>query len=218
MNSIAISELSTVPRKPLVVWVHGSSRADKCWPASHWLALGLRLHAAGWRVALVHGNAAEAVASQAMADSLNAAVAANCRGRGNHAPVVEPVATVWPRMPLDALAMALAQECGTFCYEAKSPRGGVIGVDSGISHIAVALGLPHVQLYNFDTAWRTGPLGQPHQASVYAQPVPSVEAVWQAWLECSGGLNPDLAASDAAAALDNPVHSSDKNATFAFTA
>ena len=218
MNSIAISELSTVPRKPLVVWVHGSSRADKCWPASHWLALGLRLHAAGWRVALVHGNAAEAVASQDTADALNAAVAANSRGLGNHALVVEPVATVWPRMPLDALAMALAHECGTSCYEAKSPRGGVIGVDSGISHIAVALGLPHVQLYNFDTAWRTGPLGQPHQASVYAQPVPSVETVWQAWLECSGGLNPDLAASDAAAALDNPVHSSDKNATFAFTA
>ena len=26
----------------------------------------------------------------------------------------------------------------------------------GLSHIAVALGLPHVQLYNFPTSWRTG--------------------------------------------------------------
>jgi len=33
---------------------------------------------------------------------------------------------------------------------------GVVGVDSGLSHIAVALGLPHVQLYNHPTAWRTG--------------------------------------------------------------
>ena len=62
---------------------------------------------------------------------------------------------------------------------------GAIGVDSGVSHIAVALGLPHVQIYNFDTAWRTGPLDCAHQVSVFAQPVPSVGAVWQAWLQCA---------------------------------
>ena len=62
---------------------------------------------------------------------------------------------------------------------------GAIGVDSGVSHIAVALGLPHVQIYNFDTAWRTGPLDYAHQVSVFAQPVPSVNAVWQAWLQCA---------------------------------
>ena len=62
---------------------------------------------------------------------------------------------------------------------------GAIGVDSGVSHIAVALGLPHVQIYNFDTAWRTGPLDCAHQVSVFAQPVPSVDAVWQAWLQCA---------------------------------
>ena len=46
---------------------------------------------------------------------------------------------------------------------------GAIGVDSGPSHIAVALGLPHVQIYNFPTAWRTGPQarhGQRHQVAV----------------------------------------------------
>ena len=59
-------------------------------------------------------------------------------------------AQVWPAMPLDALTDALAT-CA-----------GVIGVDSGLSHIAVALDLPHVQIYNFDTAWRTGPLPPPN--------------------------------------------------------
>jgi len=78
-------------------------------------------------------------------------------------------AVVWPRLGLDALTDALAT-CA-----------GVIGVDSGLSHIAVALDLPHVQLYNFDTAWRTGPLLNAHQCSVFAQPAPSVDAVWQAW-------------------------------------
>jgi heptosyltransferase-1 len=61
---------------------------------------------------------------------------------------------------------------------------GVIGVDSGLSHIAVALDLPHVQIYNFDTAWRTGPEGMTRQCSVVDCPTPSVDAVWDAWLTC----------------------------------
>ncbi len=82
----------------------------------------------------------------------------------------------WPLLALDDLLDSLAA-----CV-------GVIGVDSGLSHVAVALDLAHVQIYNFDTAWRTGPLSVPHgpdaaprQCSVYASPTPSVDAVWQAW-------------------------------------
>ena len=83
-------------------------------------------------------------------------------------------AVVWPRLALDALTDALAA-CA-----------GVVGVDSGLSHIAVALDLPHVQIYNFDTAWRTGPsFDERHpgarQCSVFAPPTPSVDAVWRAW-------------------------------------
>ncbi len=77
-------------------------------------------------------------------------------------------AWVWPGMALDALTDTLAQ-CA-----------GAIGVDSGLSHIAVALDLPHVQIYNFDTAWRTG-VHNAHQVCVYGQPTPAVDAVWQAW-------------------------------------
>jgi len=66
---------------------------------------------------------------------------------------------------------------------------GVIGVDSGLSHIAVALDRPHVQIYNFDTAWRTGPLaradGRQRQLSVFAEPAPAVEQVWAAWQRAS---------------------------------
>ena len=61
---------------------------------------------------------------------------------------------------------------------------GVIGLDSGLSHIAVALDRPHVQLYNFDTAWRTGPLAEQaaRQRSVVGSPFPTLDAVWDAWL------------------------------------
>ena len=150
--------IESIANARCVVLVHGTSRADKEWPLVHWIALGQRLIAAGWQVALAHGNAKERATSQAIADALNL-----------HSP---DAAIVWPLLPLDALTDALAQ-CG-----------GVIGVDSGVSHIAVALDLPHVQLYNFDTAWRTGPHSSGRQVSVFAQPAPGVEAVWQAWLGC----------------------------------
>jgi heptosyltransferase I len=82
-------------------------------------------------------------------------------------------AAVWPRLSLDAM------------LDAMSNTAGVVGVDSGLSHMAVALDLPHVQIYNFDTAWRTGPLeskASARQVSLYAMPTPSVDVVWRAWL------------------------------------
>lgn len=143
-----------VPRRACVVLVHGSSRADKQWPVASWIALGQRLIHSGFAVALAHGNAAEKSVSEAIAAKLDDA-------------------WVWPFMGLDAVTDTLAQSAG------------VIGVDSGLSHIAVALGLPHVQIYNFDTAWRTGPPAvEPKaspQVSVYANPTPDLDAVWQAW-------------------------------------
>ncbi len=157
----------------IIALVHGSSRTDKLWPQENWVALGRQLMAQGYHIALPHGSDAELATSQAIAAALNAA--------GDRD---EARATVWPRLPLDELTHELA------CC------AGVIGVDSGLSHIAVALDLPHVQIYNFDTAWRTGPLPaaaggkSAHQLSVFAQPTPSVQAVWDAWLVCRPRLQP----------------------------
>lgn len=80
-----------------------------------------------------------------------------------------PFAKVWPRQSLSSLAKQMIQCVGS------------IGVDSGPSHLSVALGMPHVQIYNFPTAWRTGPKGTQHQLCVYAEPSPSVQEVWNAW-------------------------------------
>ena len=135
-----------------VCFVHGTSREDKCWPMEDWLALGRRLIAQGHTIGLPHGSDAERFRSETLAGALGAA------------------AQVWPRLNLGALTDRMAT-CA-----------GVIGVDSGLSHIAVALDLPHVQVYNFDTAWRTGPFDSPRQRPVYALPTPGVDAVWDAWL------------------------------------
>ena len=143
--------------KKLVVFVHGTSRADKEWPLANWHELGLRLSNVGYQIALPYGNEEERLRSVAMAEMI-------------------PNAVVWPRMYIDNLMQAMAS------------TAGVIGVDSGLSHIAVALNLPHVQIYNFDTAWRTGPIRRVNeptrQRSVVDFPTPSVDAVWSLWQEC----------------------------------
>lgn len=138
-------------REDTVVFIHGTSRDDKCWPEAHWIDLGRRLVAQGHGIGLPHGSDEELARSRRLAEAIG------------------PRAQAWPRLALDALTDRL----GTCA--------GAIGVDSGLSHIAVALDLPHVQIYNFDTAWRTGPFGSARQRSVHATPTPSVEAVWQAW-------------------------------------
>ena len=142
-------------RGPLVALVHGTSRTDKQWPVSSWQALGRRLNAEGYALALPQGSDAEQQSAQRIAAGLSE---------------VE----VWPRLQLDALTDALAG-CA-----------GVVGVDSGLSHMAVAIDLRHVQIYNFDTAWRTGPQRASHQHSVFALPTPSVDAVWDAWQASAG--------------------------------
>ena len=138
-------------RDDTVVLIHGTSRDDKCWPEDHWLALGRRLIEAGASIGLPHGSDEERARSERIVEALG------------------PRAQVWPRLSLDALTDRMAR-CA-----------GAIGVDSGLSHIAVALDLPHVQIYNFATAWRTGPLDSARQRSVFAEPTPTVDAVWQAW-------------------------------------
>ena len=143
---------------PTVVFVHGTSRDDKLWPEDHWIALGRRVVEQGWRIALPHVGAQEFERAQRLKAALGGA------------------AQVWPAMSLDALV------------DRMGATQGVVGVDSGLSHIAVALNLPHVQLYNFPTAWRTGPQaahGHAHQVSMQAQPTPTVDEVWAAWIKVS---------------------------------
>ena len=144
-----------IPRPRCVAFLHGSSRADKLWPEAHWIDLGRRLLGAGWTtIALPQSSREEKDRAERVATALGAA------------------AEVWPSLDLGGFIDRLAT------------TGGAVGVDSGPSHIAVALGLPHVQIYNFATAWRTGPQarhGATHQRSIEGTPTPSVAQVLAAW-------------------------------------
>jgi len=157
---LASARLATADRNR-IVFVHGSSRADKLWPEASWIGLGRRLVAAGRTIALPRADADE----QTRALRIAAALGDACE--------------VWPAMDLGALIDRMAA------------TGGAIGVDSGPSHIAVALDLPHVQIYNHPTAWRTGPQarhGHRHQVSIEAVPTPGVDAVWAGWQQVLGAV------------------------------
>jgi heptosyltransferase-1 len=67
---------------------------------------------------------------------------------------------------------------------------GVLGVDSGLSHMAVALDLPVVQIFSQPRAWRAGPVGRAHQCAVGGNQVPTVAEVWSAWQRCLRALPP----------------------------
>jgi heptosyltransferase I len=150
-----------------IAFIHGSSRADKCWSEPKWVQLGKQLQVQGYAIALLHGSDEEEQRSLRIAQALGGTAVSP----SSAAQVQSGAVQVWPRLPLDALTDRLA-----LC-------AGAIGVDSGLSHVAVALDLPHVQLYNFDTAWRTGPLHLARQCSVFAQPEPAVQQVWEAWCQ-----------------------------------
>ncbi|WP_394790275.1 lipopolysaccharide heptosyltransferase I [Rhodoferax sp.] len=152
-DGIGYQELQVIPVAPdgSVMLVHGTTRVENEWPLAHWAEVGRRLVAQGLPVSVPQASASE----EAFAQQL-------CQAIG-------PQARVLPRMGLSALA---AQMAG--CV-------GVIGVDSGLSHLAVALNLPHVQIFSQDRVWRAGPLGSSHQVAVGGARAPDVDSVWQAW-------------------------------------
>lgn len=134
-----------------VLFAHGTTRADNEWPERRWAEIGRRLVAAGFGVVLPQSGPIEARRVQRIAAAI-----------GPGAEILQP-------MPLDALARRMAG-CS-----------GVIGVDSGLSHLAVALDLCHVQIFSQPRAQRAGPVDCAYQLPVGGDSAPGADAVWTAW-------------------------------------
>jgi heptosyltransferase-1 len=134
-----------------VVLAHGTTRADNEWPEKHWITLGQQLIAQGYTVELPQAGAAELARVQRISQALG------------------PQARVWPALSLTQVAQRMAA-CS-----------GVLGVDSGLSHLAVALDLPHVQIFSQPRAWRAGPVGRDYQVALGGVKAPTVPEVWAAW-------------------------------------
>jgi len=137
-----------------VFFAHGTTREDNEWPLKSWIEIGQLCILTGLQVWIPQANDREL----AFATELQRALGAR--------------AQVLPRSGLAPLLTVMAD-----CY-------GVLGVDSGLSHMAVALDLPVVQIFSQPRAWRAGPVGQAHQCAVGGDHVPAVAEVWAAWQRC----------------------------------
>ena len=102
--------------KPYAVLLHATSRDDKLWPETDWVALGLHLNQLGITSVLPWGNTQESQRSQRLGQQI-------------------PHAIVPPSLRLGEVAALLAG--------AKV----VVGVDTGIAHLAAALHVPVIGLY-----------------------------------------------------------------------
>ncbi|TYZ49015.1 lipopolysaccharide heptosyltransferase I [Ralstonia solanacearum] len=119
--------------RPYVALVHATSRADKGWPQDAWVDLARELLARDYALALPWGSETERRTSEAIREAIVAAVP------GTLGRIVIP-----PRMSLPDVTAFLDQSTA------------VVGVDTGLVHIAAAMCKPTVALYNFSTSWRTG--------------------------------------------------------------
>lgn len=130
-----------LPAGPYVVLLTATSRDDKLWPESEWLALGRALAGRGLACILPAGSGIERERAARLASGIAGGVPA-------------------PAMSIGMLAGLLAG------------ARGVVGVDTGLTHLAVALGRPTVAVfcasnpaltgvYGAASARNLGSLGQP---------------------------------------------------------
>ncbi len=122
ITSIAGARLTwPPPNAPYAVLVHATARASKLWPESHWVALAQALNARGVTVVVAWGNPKERERAERIAEQTA------------HAQVVPQVLDLfnWARV---------------FAYAQV-----VVGLDTGLTYWAAAVGAPVVAVY-CDTA------------------------------------------------------------------
>ena len=143
---------------PYVVFLHATSRADKMWPEAHWIALAECLR--------LH--------QQGIGVVLPWGNAAEKRTSERLASAI-PAAIVPPSMSLLDVAALLAD------------ARGVVGVDTGLAHLSVALARPTVGLYLTTSPALTGLYGSDIAINLGGgnpklAVVPSVDDAWGALL------------------------------------
>jgi len=117
-----------------VFGLHGTSRADKLWPADHWISLARGLAQTSRNLVLPWGNDEERLRAEDIARHANNVL-------------------VLPRLDLNTLATLIDQ------------AQAVVGVDTGLLHLAAALGKPGLALYTATPPDLTGAISDKHAAA-----------------------------------------------------
>jgi len=194
-----------LPSSPYLVLLHATSRAEKLWPEPQWVALGARLLGAGVSLVLPWGSTAEHEAAQRLALAMEASNEGAVEGMIDgsvHGAAKDGVAHAdsSPRAARAVVAPGLSlRECASVFAGAQ----GVVGVDTGLTHLAAALERPTVALFAATDAWRFGPYWTPRALSLGADGEwPEAQEVLAA-LQRLGAL-PDLGAAPAAGGPAGP--------------
>jgi heptosyltransferase-1 len=124
--------LADRPAPAYGILLHATARPEKEWPEASWVALGSALRARAAALVLPWGTPAERTRSERIAAALREA---------------QVNASVPERQPLDQMARLIAG------------AAFVIGVDTGLLHLAAALGVPLVAIFVGSEPGLTGPMG-----------------------------------------------------------
>lgn len=151
--------------KQAVAFVHGAEHEIDLWPEARWISLGRRLVEQGWDVMLLQMDEAEFVRAERLAAAIDSQITAFRHEVLKGGPVVQ----VWPAMSTGMLVDRIAA-----CH-------AVIGIDSGPSHLAAALDIPHLRIHNRAVGAALAASLPQHLAVVGGDAPPSVDAVWAGW-------------------------------------
>jgi heptosyltransferase-1 len=147
---VKAANLDWLPARPYCMLLTGTAEAAKLWAVERWVELGQRLVEAGYSCLLPHGTDAEQARAARIADAIGAQ------------------AGLVPRMQLTGLAGVLAG------------AGLVIGLDTGLTHLAAALDRPTVGIYCGSRPAETGVIAQQAVNVGDLAATPAAQAVWEA--------------------------------------
>ena len=133
------AELGAITQAPFIFGIHATTWDSKHWPELYWQTLAKKLSLQDLTLVLPWGNATE----QARALRIQAA-----HPRSVH---------VLPQLNLQQMAQVMVR------------ARAFVGVDTGLSHLAAALGVAGLSLYGATDPQRTGVLGE--QQQTFASPI-----------------------------------------------
>jgi heptosyltransferase-1 len=128
---------------PRLLFLHGTTWASKHWPEERWCDLAEKAVQAGFHVLLPHGNRLEEHRAHRIADATNTKARSGRDVRSGDERQVDV-------LPSGTLSELISE---------MSTCAGVVGVDTGLGHLAVAMEIPMIGIYGATNPVLTGPFG-----------------------------------------------------------